>query len=538
MNNIERRELICKYPSLEDFSKRVLFESRDVIEKYKQDEKIEGISIELLKKIIEDDEYFEFVLDIFNRDYFFRLAVPSNGDLTRNIWFERKYIINGLYSLFERKIIEQNSKNVSRYNAIFETTKGFNFDELKKKYTGEKVFYMNNQRFFVPYDLIFPILEMSNEEYEEFLNNDDYIIPFEGLKKETLIEAVNYFNIELLAEKNLILPTVIINDELREEVFKDMDEDLPISKQIDYIFIKLCKILRYDEHYFLFQDNKELEKSHLEFNQIPYITPQNNEVVCYEIIAIFARFLTELGVNIDIKSILNIYYHAIKLKHSELLFSINNCLISADPLKDVDKTDLSGIKINLSIEGLTFEQGNETDRKKFENDLNEVYQLIQEQEKKEEKKKYRLDLLKEKYSLLTNNLAPLSIKEKLDILTSAINSTNLSGVDSTLNIFSIFRKIFSKELNKAVDSTIIRNMDITSSDKKGKPGIIFVINQNGIYENIEDSTYYLYTSGKPLEEIPKEELQTKCDNGTISIVGKSKSIPGIKVNLKPSEKYL
>ena len=135
-------QMMEKYPYLKNFSNYILFTTEDEVNLLRNSEKIKidsnGVSVEFLKRILNNDFYFEYASRYFsNQINKFMVSCIKNGDIGISICYSKIAIIKGIEQLIlSGKIVlepyEQQRykflKNNISFESFLEKYKGKNYD--------------------------------------------------------------------------------------------------------------------------------------------------------------------------------------------------------------------------------------------------------------------------------------------------------------------------------------------------------------------------------------------------------------------------
>lgn len=105
-------------------------------------------------------------------------------------------------------------------------------------------------------------------------------------------------------------PSWEINPELYNTVYDGMPDDLSLEEKIIYIYMKLCKILKYDSGFLFYERiNDERYEYYFSKDRLENIVP-GSKIICFDFTRIFHKFVSEMRKNGEpVKStILNRYY--------------------------------------------------------------------------------------------------------------------------------------------------------------------------------------------------------------------------------------
>ena len=104
MDNLTIEQWMEKYPYLRNIAEYTLFTSKEDVEQLRNSEKIkvnsEEVSIEFLKRILNNDFYFEYASRYFNGDInIFAVSHIIGGDTGGSIYYKKSTIIKAIEQL-------------------------------------------------------------------------------------------------------------------------------------------------------------------------------------------------------------------------------------------------------------------------------------------------------------------------------------------------------------------------------------------------------------------------------------------------------
>lgn len=359
-------------------------------------------------------------------------------------------------------------------------------------------------------------------------NFGDLDINFGEIIEERLDEISRDGKIRLINQyyqtNNPNLSKIKINDELKEAIFKDMPNYYGIKLlEAIYLYIKLCKLLTYDDEFFAVDQKGGSAEFHEDIDHISEITPQNNKVVCYEFASIYEAMLKEFGIPSEIikpNNDINTYGK----DHTAVKFKIDGYLITADSTTSILAGDLFAAKLNLTLNG--FECINGYNIKNFYKCIDMVYNDIHKNESNIIPKPKNIDELLEEYKMYAENMHDVSLKERVEILINQTNSVNLVGVDCLAYLLYLKKKLFQDEMKNNINISLIKD---NTSDKTTTRAILQIKCKDE--ENKEYIEYYSYLPNQRLKPISIEELQIMFNNNELGYIkdDERNTISGIKV---------
>ena len=570
-------ELLEKYPKLKEMSKYTLFITREEDKEIKDSETVvvnlkptcvDGmkaydplpISVELLKRILTDDRYYDFTLMFFNSNIRnFRLGVIYFGEAQTSLFYTKNVIMQGIDKMVDEGKIEVNPLIKKRIDALRASA---SYDAYSQK-CGDGVYNISieGKDYSINIPDILQFFKLSPEELDSLLvNNELYGIP----KKEFIYAAVKYFQEtkaltdyvmpddvvdnyirissgevidfqalnQYLVTKDTIHKKAHISDSLRDAILSEMPEDATTLEKAIYIYIKMCKLLTYDEEYYAVHEKGPTIEKHKDINYISTITPDNNQIVCFEFNLIYSILLDELGIHFESN------YNGGKdygNGHAYIRFRVDKFLLLADALNSVIAADIVRAKLNYPLVGISCWNSNKETQKEFSDAFNKMYNLVAWQDKSILKtqgvsKKPTFEEVLEEYMRLTRNVKEIGLYERFALLLDELESMGLTRIDAIGHIIQLRKVLFTEEQTyNNVSVTIIENNN-HGDDRSAIPAIVIALNPSGFDNNIDNTTYYYLDSNNPLQSISKDELQKNFDMLYFKCHGVRDEIPGIKVN--------
>ena len=569
MKDSKIEEELEKYPKLKKISDYILFTTQEDFEKLQNGKRIkigsQEISIDFLKRILNDDLYYDYATRYFKGDINnFSVSYIINGDSGSSLNYHKSIIIGSIDRLVSSNIITLEPIEQER----LDTLKNYiSFDAFLEKHKDKKYdIEIDGNKYSIPIKTLIDIMQLPIEDFDNLCFNpknkdidgilnehiiyaayqflkeskalEDYTMPNMIIRHYVDVESLDAIDIEAL-NKHLTTPDTVykevkIDENLEKEILSGMPEESTDLEKAIYIYIKMCKLLTYDEEYYAVNQRGKAIEKHQSIDHVSTITPENNKVVCYEFNVIYSKLLNQLGLNFssDYKSLIGEYYGG---SHSNLEFRSDKFLVQADSVTTILNGDIMQAKLNQPLVGLKCINKNKQTQQEFKESVTKMYKLIAEQEKsisenQEVEHIQTLDELLEEYSKSTNNIKDVSFEERLSILIDKVNSTAMVGVDSLSYVLQLRKVLFTEEQrDNNLKVTIVKNSEPFDLETTAMASAIFTLNDQSFEENPEQNIYYYYNPNQELIPITKEELQDKFNQGVLSYIQDSDpKIPGIK----------
>lgn len=331
MASLNIEQLLEEYPYLKDIANYTLFVSKQEFESIINSTQVRAgsgfIPKDFLIKVLTDDSYYNYAIRFFRDEInCFAVSYITNGDTGSTLSYNKVNVVNGLNYLIKSLGLSFSNEQMDRFHLLEDICSFENF----LKQNGDKVFTINidGEEYKIPIRQMIDLMQMSDEEFDEICSNDA-ITEINGIKKAYFVYAAyTYFNANRIIYK-YITPEIIgkriqsikslqkidiqainkhlvntdikhltvkLDEQLRQALISDMPNDLTDLEKAVYIYIKMCKVLTYDDEYYALNQKGLASAKHRFVEHVSEINLQNNRVVCYEFNIIYAKLLSELGI--------------------------------------------------------------------------------------------------------------------------------------------------------------------------------------------------------------------------------------------------
>ena len=567
MEDLSLKDYFEKYPYFTRFAKKICFVPIQEYERLKNSTnvvKVDSVDIpvEYLKSILEDDFIYEYAFKYFNNEIdTFRIKAIKAGDTYGNISYNKHEIMKGLNILISNGELVLDSDTFRRFDSLKNATSIDQYEEDNKNNTYNVE--VDGNKYSIPVYLIFEVLKSQDDVYDYICNHEGKI---QGIPHDHLMYAINkYFNENNIAKKYLLSDKLLkrindlsslksidiealncflittdtkykeitIDEELKNEIIKDIPSDLTDLEKAIYIYIKMCKTLTYDEEYYAVNQRGDAADKHKSTDYVSQITKDNNKVVCFEFNVIYSKFLNELGIRFssNYKSYVSEEYGR---GHVNLEFRADKFLVRADSVTSILMGDIMRAKLNQPLVGLICSNINSKTQEEFKNTKTRIYELVAKQEKNTEEhveveKELSLKELLEEYEKENTNQTYLSFNKRLSIFFDKIASITMVGVDAFSYVLQLRKALFSDyQLKNNVKVSIFRNNNPIDTSKVAMASAVISINNIGFETHPYNNIYSLYTPSTPICNLTKEEIECKFKDGSFEIIDDDSLIPGIE----------
>lgn len=324
---------------------------------------------------------------------------------------------------------------------------------------------------------------------------------------------------KLLETEDTLYEKVELNPELHDVILEQMPDGLSGLEKAAYIYAKMCTILTYDNKFMAANQKGEAAEKHKSLDYVGQISPDNNEVVCFEFNMIYAKMLDEQGLHFksEYKNAMGEDYGD---GHANLEFRDGKFIVRADSVASILGGDIARAKLGLPLTGFECESPNPRTQKEFQDKVSAMYELVQSQERDNDPWN--------EYDSLTENLHPVEFDEKKTILLDRLKSTNLRGIDAMSYALQLRKTLFSEQERKDnVSIVVLRNNAVNGDGPKLEAGAVIAMSGSNLDNRDGNTSYYYLSSERELTSLTLEDIKSKLDDGTFEYIErKDPKIPG------------
>lgn len=324
---------------------------------------------------------------------------------------------------------------------------------------------------------------------------------------------------KLLETEDTLYEKVELNPELHDVILEQMPDGLSGLEKAAYIYAKMCTILTYDNKFMAANQEGEAAEKHKSLDYVGQISPDNNEVVCFEFNMIYAKMLDEQGLHFksEYKNLIGEDYGD---GHANLEFRDGKFIVRADSVASILGGDIARAKLGLPLTGFECESPNPRTQKEFQDKVSTMYELVQSQERDNDPWN--------EYDSLTENLHPVEFDEKKTILLDRLKSTNLRGIDAMSYALQLRKTLFSEQERKDnVSIVVLRNNAVNGDGPKLEAGAVIAMSGSNLDNRDGNTSYYYLSSERELTSLTLEDIKSKLDDGTFEYIErKDPKIPG------------
>lgn len=560
MNQQNQEDILEKYPYFKEYSNSMILLKKDEYDELMSGPKLKRgdkeVSVRLLKELLTTDFGFSYVKKCVDKTtYEVAVSYLIYGDTAGTIKVQRTDIVMFTDEAIKQGLLELTPLLQERLEYI---RSKMSYEFFKSRCGEDYNIEVDGITYTIPSSLLFKILEMEDEELARICF-DSSITYLGGIPKVPLIYAtMKYFDNGCMDEylfspklrkrlydlktnafidiqainkhqeiDDINQSSIIVNEKLRRAIYANMPESLSKIEEAIYIYIMMCKILTYDEEFYALNQNVPSTDNHRQISYISEITPSNNQVVCYEFNAIYAKLLEELGIKftIDYKDIMGQRYG---VGHTSLEWRFHKFLVKADSSETFLGNDMMQAKLNQPLKGLNCINYNKETQEEFRNLVSRIYRKIALMENKEAKNIEQvetLDDLLKSYHNYTTNFREVSLDEKIDIFFNKMGrNKGLKGIDLLAYVLQLSKVIFTEDEQKNNVNVVIIRKNNLKEPTSVKPVAVLVVNTRSINEYSEENEYFIYDSEGHLSSIDIYDLQERFDEEMLAYIDPAKDI--------------
>lgn len=343
--------------------------------------------------------------------------------------------------------------------------------------------------------------------------------------------------------------SICIDDEFAKRIISSIPENLSQVEKALFVYIRLCKILSYDDEFLLYitkaLSKKEMSSmNHAKIDNLTKINEDNNSIVCWEFVAIYGKILSMIGINsyvydteifgdtpVEVVDEKEYFEERYGKWHPGFAVSVDGQLFSISINAMVG--DLSLAKHNYELKEIKSLYEDEEKKKQLKEIINKVYGIVAEGK---EIKPYDFKKEVDDYVETIDNLKPITIEEKLEIFFSKIKQSEFLGLEFINDVFLTGGNIFSKkEMDDNCFATIIGKRFLEER-KQSIPIIIVTINKKSIEENPNENEYYILDGIDGLVPISLQQLQERFNIDEFRYFREGNRIPGVVEGVRHNAK--
>lgn len=546
------------------------------VEKYKSDPNqltLKGysgnktISRQFIIDILSHNDSFDKIKQIYENNLYavVTIFVGENGEFKDQYNLSRMMLID----LLKKIDVKEVPFITERYNQIMDYVSYEKYREKTQNNNYDIV--IDGKNYKIPIMLIYQFMDLDNESfnnvisasngingiplahflyavskyYEDNKIEENYLVneDLKGRLKE--IKSSEKVDVQMLNKyldtNDSILEQMKVNIELQDLILSDISPEFNDLEKAIYVYIKMCKVLTYDEEFYAVNQKGPLSEKHKTIDNVANISLANNKVVCYEFDAIYSYFLNKLGINYKHfvgtvdgngkqgEEEFDDEYNRYSEGHTFLKYRCGKHLVKADSVTSILQGDIMQAKLNQPLRGLVCENTNEQSKNEFSQAMHKIYNYIANREPKisqnEPEKVETFDEIVAQFNSSTDKLRPVDIREKIEILISKVNSTKMIGIDAYSYLLQLRKILFTEQEQKDnIKISIIRNSNENSAEALSIISIRLPDETGKIVVN-----RYMFKPGSELIPISKEDLQANFDSETMGYVeADDPVIPGIK----------
>ncbi|MBQ3213432.1 MAG: hypothetical protein IJB10_00230 [Clostridia bacterium] len=573
-NTTIRQELLDKYSSKLAGSSAWAAISEEQAKKYKNRNikiynpantfnKIE-ISDYMISDIATNYSLYASIIAAFTNQQLttFKFHYKSRYDLG-TIEMSRYMLMQGL----EHMLSDPKYQDLSpQLNFVYEQILNISsLDTLADHYKGTVEYTIDGQEYEFSPRTFFNLLKLSDADFSFFIENYDqtsmgmpiehFLYSFSKFTNDQKIYNKAYLNEEQLSRfqqicdyqiadfqsvnyltenLNFYLDETHLNPELQAEILDEMPQGYSDLQKAQYIYLKLCQTLTYDTEFYAVNQCGPRAAKHKKIENIPNITPTNNNAVCYEFAAIYGKLLTIATPSITQEMVFKNGYFGSGTygeDHTYIDFRCGKYMVSADSVMGIFTSDMTNQKLGRPSNGLKCSNLSKETIKEFNQSLIQVKKDLQQQT--QEKLAGNLPTTFEDAVFLyrqetEENQVYIDIPTRLGFCFDQIKDSQLTGIDAYSYLLQLRKIVFDKkEQHENVAMQIIREGTDNTESQISLAAIVTL--SHNYRDPEEECSYLVYKPETGPEDISKEDLMAGFNSGFYSYVSqKDEAVPCIE----------
>lgn len=489
-------------------------------------------------KKIKGKKYTYLFIKLLLNDYYMQFIKTLNNDelvITVKDKFNTRIIaiddINNIINIMNHLMNENYLTNIEKIKVI-----NINLKKTYKRFLINtnnyfEYTYENNLKIYSSKKLIKLFLQKSNKfksiiynEYNKkesmvllksfalYLNNKKYIYN-EDIKNNVMYILSITVDYEVIGKINIrkkpkYLEKAHINPHFILDIIKCIPSNFTDLEKAIYVYIQLCKTLTHDVND-IYRNSYTI--NHKNIKRLEKINIENNIIVCYEFVSIFAKILELFHIEYEIGGD-KVYGRG----HTYLNMLYKDAIICFDATRGIIDCDLTRAKNSIQVCNALPVKANPYILDELSESIKKVYNYFETFHKEY----YYSECEYIKKNTLNKDL---EYQEKINMFFSKITKASLPPVDNVKYINLLKKIIFEKN---DVEISLVEDK---FEKNKSKLIIIFTFNKNNEF------IYYLYEYPDKLKQISKIEIENNFNNNKYQYVKFLKSyIPGINIEISKS----
>lgn len=452
----------------------------------------------------------------------FITPINRNGKYKRGFSYTKEHFLRQVDEAYYNNLITE-----EEYQKTTILRKEASYEKMLEEYKDQTIYFKDQEEGKIPFMSFINLLSLPIEQIKEILEQDS----IDGVEKEKYVYTLqNYFQqngllkkyifpYEMLLKKQYIeskvdtyaydrplykLPEytneINVNEDLWNEIWSKVPNEFTKLEKAYYIYYQLCKILTYDEEWYIFGGDVPENSEHKDITYLETVNKEINEVVCFEFTAIYSQFLESLGARYEFGNSMS-YAEG----HEYLNFIVDKFFIKADSTEHLISGDFTLAKQNERLTDFKLKNTNPATQIEFEKSIKKVIEYIKREEQQEND---FLNIVEQYKALNSDAKCMLTNEEKLNILISSLEKCDLPPIDSLGYIHTTIKNLFPDDIGCICKDFFIRdnNLPDTRQDKLGVSAVIYYKSSS---LNNEQEKYFVFKPLVGIESITKEEIEEK-----------------------------
>ena len=300
-----------------------------------------------------------------------------------------------------------------------------------------------------------------------------------------------------------------LDSKIREEIIKDMPEDISPEEKAIFIYTKMCKVFAYDEGYTYREHDKgnkinytpKFSKEYLES-----LTPESR-ITCFD----FSRIYKKIIDGLDEPMMAVILTQGLNNGHFYIGFATENCQATLEAINITDKdgfkaNDLARAKNNMELHGIKFVSG---EKDILENAIKKVYANTLDVQEQSTIKNVK-ELMKED-SVEERDETQIESMELIQSLISNMQKLEISGNEFVIFFNDMYRRfgVLNESLHRSFVGEVINEEKSKTYKRK------IWLREKQVDDTGKHPMYLIDTETLEISDVIETQMMDKLKNGEL-----------------------
>ena len=294
---------------------------------------------------------------------------------------------------------------------------------------------------------------------------------------------------------------VQINDELRNKIFSEIPENYTDLQKVYFIYKYLCNNFVYDSIVLAGSQMDEYDiNNHRNIDNIKDRDFNNNDVVCWDVSLILAKFIEELGFPTQLVDYDGEIITGYGKTHTAVKTKVGDYLLNLDITNGLIHNDMSIQQLSGQV--MFFKILNNTNRV-YNKAKKEIEMVDKYFNSKYGKYQRYVSSLEEYTKMCDKDL--VSFDDKVGIIVSCLLNEDIDDTSKILATNKL-KEVLFKDRGDNFFIGFVGSKEKDKTENAISLGCILVCNENGI-SNVDNNKYYFFPNLKGYVQLTKQEIE-------------------------------